>query len=67
MTFIEVTEDPESFTIDCLQMKKLERFTAMNYSKNCAAESVNEARRLMMFTHSLKPLESIPPTQHALM
>ena len=35
------------------------------YSKNCASESVNEARK-MMFTHGLKSLENIPPIQHAL-
>ena len=35
------------------------------YSKHCAAVSVNEARKLM-FTHGLKSLEKIPPTDHAL-
>jgi len=35
------------------------------YSQNCAAQSVNEARKLM-FTHGLKSLDSIPPTQNAL-
>ena len=35
------------------------------YSKNCDAELLNDAMKVM-FTHSLKSLDSIPPTQHAL-
>ena len=34
-------------------------------SKNCDAELLNDAMKVM-FTHSLKSLDSIPPTQHAL-
>ncbi len=46
-------------------MKNLERLTVLMYSKQCAAYSVNIARKLM-FTHGLKSLDAIPPTQHAL-
>ena len=46
-------------------MQRLERWTVLMYSKNCDAHFVNEARKLM-FTHGLKSLDSIPPTQHAL-
>lgn len=46
-------------------MRRLERLTVLMYSKMCSANSVNEARKLM-FTHGLKALECIPPTQQAL-
>ena len=64
-TSIAITQDPTSLTLDSLHMQRLERLTVLMYSKNCRSTSVNEARKLM-FTVSLKPLESIPPTQHAL-
>jgi len=35
------------------------------YSKNYGVKSVNEAR-MLLFTHGLKSLDSIPPSQHAL-
>ena len=35
------------------------------YSKNCNAELVNDARKLMFF-HSLRSLDSIPPNKNAL-
>ena len=35
------------------------------YSKNCDADLLNDAMKVM-FTQSLKSLDSIPPTQHAL-
>ena len=46
-------------------MRRLERCTVLMYSKNCDAELLNDAMKVM-FTHSLKSLDSIPPTQHAL-
>jgi hypothetical protein len=46
-------------------MSCLERFTVLMYSKMCNANCVNEARE-QMFTHGLKALECIPPTQQAL-
>ena len=46
-------------------MQRLEQWTVLMYSKNCSAVSVNEARKLL-FTHSLKSLDSIPPTKNAL-
>ena len=64
-TFTAITQDPTSLTLDSLHMRRLERLTVLMFSKNCAAQSVNEARKLM-FTHDLKSLDSIPPTQNAL-
>ena len=64
-TFVAITQDPNSLTLDSLHMQRLERFTVLMYNKSSNLSSVNEARR-MMFTHGLKALESIPPTQHAL-
>ena len=64
-TFIAITQDPISLTLDLLHMQRLERLTVLMYSKNWRSTSVKEARKLI-FTVGLKPLESIPPTQHAL-
>lgn len=64
-TFIDITNTPNSFTLESQHMSHLERFTVLMYSKNCGADSVNDARKLM-FTQGLKSLESIPPSQHAL-
>jgi len=64
-TFIAITEDPTCLTLNSLHMRHLERWVVLMYSKNCSAYSVNEARKVM-FTHSLKSLDSIPPTQHAI-
>ena len=52
--------------LDSLHMQRLEHLTVLMYSKNCRSTSVNEARKLM-FTVGLKPLESIPSTQHVLL
>ena len=46
-------------------MRRLERLTVLMFSINYAAQSVNEARKLM-FTHGLESLDSISPTQNAL-
>jgi hypothetical protein len=64
-TFIAITHDPASLTLDTLHMSRLERFTVLMYIKMCSANRVNEARK-QMFTHGLKALECIPPTQQAL-
>ena len=64
-TFISITQEPACLTLESTDMQRLERLTVLMYSKNCKSTSVNEARKLL-FTVSLKPLESIPPTQHAL-
>jgi hypothetical protein len=64
-TFISITNNPTSLTLDSEHMRCLERFTVMMYSKNCGAESVNEARKVL-FTRGMKSLDSIPPSQHAL-
>ena len=50
---IAITQDPNSFTLDTLHMRHLERWTVLVYSNNCNAELVNDARKLM-FSHSLK-------------
>jgi len=66
-TFTAITQDPTSLTLDSLHMSRLARLTVgplLMFSKNCAAQSVNEARKLM-FTHGLKSLDSIPPNQNA--
>ena len=64
-TFVALTQDPTSLTIYSEHMACLERLTVLMYSKNCGSSSVNEARK-RLFTHGLKSLDSIPPTQHAL-
>ena len=42
-------------------MRHLERLTVLMYSKMCSAEA-----KKLMFTHGLKALECMPPTQQAL-
>ncbi len=64
-TFKQLIDDPSLLEMSSPQMQHLERFTVLLYSKSCAADSVNEARKAM-FTNGLKLLEAIPPTQHAL-
>ena len=64
-TLIAITQDPNSFTLDSLHMRHLERWTVLMYSKNCNAELVNDARKLM-FSDSLRSLDSIPPSKNAL-
>ena len=46
-------------------MVVIQRFIVVQYDPKLEMESVNQARRFM-FTKKLKPLESIPPTKHAL-
>ena len=64
-TFVAIIQDPSSLKLDSLHMRRLEDWTILMYSKNCDAELLNDAMRVM-FTHSLKSLDFIPPTQHAL-
>ena len=64
-TFITITQDTTSLTLESVHMRVLEHWTVLMYSKNCSVDSVNEARKLL-FTHGLKSLDSSPPTQHAL-
>ena len=61
-TFIKLTEEPDSFSIESEEMSKIEQYTVKLYSKSCSASSVNEARKVL-FTQSLWPLEKIPPTK----
>ena len=62
-TFVAIIQDPSSIIQDSLHMRRLERWTVLMYSKNCDAELLNDAMKVM-FTHSLKSLDPIPPTQH---
>ena len=64
-TFVALLEDPETLDLYPGHIEHLERFTVFMYSKNCNSGSVNEAWKLL-FTQSLKSLDSIPPTKHAL-
>ena len=64
-TLVAITQDPNSFTLESLHIRHLERWTVLMYSKNCIAELVNDAGKLM-FSHSLRSLDSIPPTKNAL-
>ena len=64
-TFVAIIQDPISIILDSLHMRHLERWTVLMHSKNCDAELLNDAMKVM-FTHSLKSLDFIPPTQHAL-
>ncbi|KAL5018422.1 hypothetical protein ScPMuIL_004144 [Solemya velum] len=65
-SFITISRDPTSLLLDSLHMRRLKRWIVRMYSENCSAESLNEVRK-MMFTHGLKSLDSIPPTQNALL
>ena len=62
-TFFVIIQDPSSIILDSLHMRRLERWTVLMYS--CDAGLLNDAMKVM-FTHSLKSLDYIPPTQHAL-
>ena len=64
-TFLALISDPDSLTLDSEHMKRIERFTVLMYSKSCSAANVNEAR-LRLFSHGLRGLDAIPPTQAAL-
>ena len=54
-TFLNLTQDPHTFSMDTDDMKQLERFTVLMYSRSCSATSVDEAR-LQLFTHGLRTL-----------
>ena len=64
-TFVTIIQDPSSIILDSLHMRRLDHWTVRMYSNNCDAELLNDAMKVM-FTHSLKSLDSIIPTQHAL-
>lgn len=65
-TFLSSTSDPDSFTLESEYMKLNERFTVLMYNKSCSAATVNEAC-LLLFSHGLRGLDAIPPTQAALL
>ena len=64
-TLLSLTSDPEFLLLESDHMKVIERFTILMFNKSCNAASVNEAR-LQMFSHGLRGLDAIPPTQAAL-
>ena len=64
-TMVTLTENPQELTEDSSHMQCTEQLTVHMYSKNCSSITVNEARQLM-FTHSLRSMESLPPTKAAL-
>lgn len=63
-TFVALTQDPLSVTLESKHMQNLERWVVLMYCKNSNSNSLNEARK-QMFTRGLKDLDSIPPTKHA--
>ena len=65
-TFLELSDNPDSFTIESIHMQRLERFHVIMYSKSCSAATVNQARQ-QLFSHGLRSLEAIPPSQAALL
>ena len=58
-TIIAITKDLKNLTLDSVHMRRLERWTVLMYSKNCGAESSNDARKIM-FTSGLRFLDAIP-------
>ena len=57
-TFVAIIQDPSSLTLDSLQIRRLERWTVLMYCKNCDAELLNDAMKVM-FTHNPKLLDYI--------
>ena len=64
-TFIKLHNKPSELTLEPLLMAALEEMAVQTNSPKCPSEDVNEVRKLLFIT-SLKPLESLPPTKHAL-
>ena len=63
--FVNLTLNPNDFTLDSNLMDSLQKYVCIQYSKNIKTESVNEARQVL-FTQNLRNLENIPPTMNAL-
>ena len=64
-TLLNLTHNPYTFSMDSDDMKQLERFTVLMYSRSCSATSVDEAR-LQLFSHGSRALETLPHTKAAL-
>ena len=64
-TLIKLQNKPPELTLEPLLMAALEGMAVQINSPKCPSEDVNEVCKLLFIT-SLKPLESIPPTNHAL-
>ena len=50
-TFIDITNTPNSLMLESQHMSHLERFTVLMYSKNCAADSVTDARKWIFMSY----------------
>ena len=61
-TFTASTQDSASLTLDSPNTRRLELLTVLKYSKNCAAQSVNEARKLTVNVYSLPQVSRLHPT-----
>ena len=64
-TLLNLTHDPHTFSMDTDDMKQLERFPLLMYSRSCSATSLDEAR-LQLFTHGSRTLDALPATKAAL-
>ena len=64
-TLLNLTYNPHTCSMDSDDMKQLERFTVIMYSRSCSATSVDEAR-LQLFSHGSRTLEALPPNKAAL-
>lgn len=57
---------PELLKLDSIHMEVLEKFTILMYAKTSNALSVNVARK-ELFSQGTRTLETIPPSQQALL
>ena len=62
--FISLTARPESFTFKSQDMRLLERFCILMYSKSSSSVSLNDTRP-QMFSNGSQTLENLPPTTAA--
>ena len=61
--FLQLSNNPDDVSEECL--RKLERFVVLLYDRTSTKMRVNEARE-QRFSQKAKSIESIPPTQAAL-
>ena len=62
--FLSLSCSPSDISEPC--MKRLQRFVVLMYDRTSDKTDVNQARK-QLFTQKGRPLESIPPTQAALL
>ena len=63
--FHDLLDDPSRLTMESFEMKMIEKFVVLQYSKRCGVASVNDAG-CILFTMNLKGLNAIPPIKNAL-